>query len=79
MEEQAAGRDVSPRPKSGLSDEEVAVERVRQNLLLQRERILDERTTHGSRRTALVSALAQIEAQLTALPATAAAPGKGRS
>lgn len=42
-------------------------ERQRQALYLQRENILSQRTSHPARRAALADALAQIEAQISAL------------
>ncbi|MGD0829346.1 MAG: hypothetical protein ABR907_00285 [Terracidiphilus sp.] len=41
--------------------------RQRQELNLQRENILSQRTSHPARRAALVAALAQIEGQIEAL------------
>ena len=42
-------------------------ERRRQSLILQRENILSQRTSHPARRAALEAALQQIEAQIAAL------------
>ena len=42
-------------------------ERHKQELNLQRENILSQKTSHPARRTALENALAQIEAELKAL------------
>ena len=46
---------------------EAAVKRQRQELELQRERILDERTSSPHRRAALEAALADIEARLSSI------------
>lgn len=54
-----AGRDDSPAHSARL--------RERQALELQRERILDERTSNPIRRAALEAALKEIEAKLAAL------------
>jgi hypothetical protein len=43
-------------------------QRQRQDLELQRERILDERTSNPNRRAALEAALADIEARLSKIP-----------
>ncbi len=45
----------------------LAAQRARQNLELQREQVLNERTSNAHRRAALAAALAHIEAQLQAL------------
>ena len=42
-------------------------ERQKQALNLQRENILSQRTSHPARRTALEAALAQVEAQISAM------------
>ncbi len=67
--EQQRQQESSPRaPKAA---EQAAADatrtRERQALELQRERILDERTSNPIRRKALVAALAEIEAKLAAL------------
>lgn len=47
--------------------EEAARKRQRQELELQRERILDERTSNPHRRAALEAALTEIEARLASI------------
>jgi hypothetical protein len=55
------------RPAAGQADAQATRERERQALELQRERILDERTSSPIRRKALQAALDEIEAKLKAL------------
>ncbi|MGC2639415.1 MAG: hypothetical protein WA294_19675 [Acidobacteriaceae bacterium] len=68
VEEKAQSQPAYP---SGVQTEEqrtaqAAKSRERQALELQRERILDERTSNPIRRAALEAALAEIEAKLAA-------------
>ncbi|MGC2403933.1 MAG: hypothetical protein WA510_29335 [Acidobacteriaceae bacterium] len=70
MEEQqsaltAAGDNAGPSPDLRL--EKAKIERQRQELDLQRERILSERTSNPVRRRALEAALAEIESRLALL------------
>lgn len=72
MEEQVEQQQNSaPAPRSVETAEQTAARatraRTRQALELQRERILDERTSSPIRRRALEAALADIEAKLAAL------------
>ncbi|MGA8528846.1 MAG: hypothetical protein WB622_03970 [Acidobacteriaceae bacterium] len=74
VEDQVEQRSSEP-PDAGRSiqDAETAAARAarlreRQSLELQRERILDERTSNPIRRRALEAALAEIEAKLAGLP-----------
>ncbi|HTX40886.1 MAG TPA: hypothetical protein VMD25_03585 [Acidobacteriaceae bacterium] len=70
VEEQveAQSRDQQPAPGSSSDDKADAARlRQRQALELQRERILDERTSNPVRRKALEAALAEIESRLAAL------------
>ncbi len=72
VEEQVEQRSskTSPKAKTGQDavDAATAVRSLqRQALELQRDRILDERTSSPIRRKALEAALAEIEAKLTAL------------
>jgi hypothetical protein len=64
-------RSAEPARAQKLTAEQAAAraerERERQGLELQRERILDERTSSPIRRQALEAALAEIEAKLKAL------------
>lgn len=53
--------------RNAQAAEKAARERQRQELELQRERILDQRTSNPHRRAALEAALADIEARLAAL------------
>lgn len=62
-EKEASGQD-GAQPNMAA---EAAVKRQRQALELQRERILDERTSSPVRRAALEAALADIEAKLAAI------------
>lgn len=68
VEEQVEQRSSEPSrtPQPRLADPTRALER--QALELQRERILDERTSSPIRRKALEAALADIEAKLKVLP-----------
>jgi ATP-dependent exoDNAse (exonuclease V) alpha subunit len=72
VEEQVEQQQSSePAKQSRLAGEQAAAharrERERQALELQRERILDERTSNPIRRKALHAALEEIEAKLKAL------------
>lgn len=69
MEEQVAERESAPHATDGKPDAatEAARKRERQALELQRERILDERTSNPHRRAALEAALADIESKLSAI------------
>ena len=49
------------------ADQRAVNERRKQALNLQRENILSQRTSNPARRTALAAALAEIEAQISAL------------
>jgi hypothetical protein len=61
---QAAAHRIDP---SLAHEREAALKRKRQDLELQRERILSERTSSPHRRTALTNALADIEEKLSEL------------
>ena len=70
MEEQVAEKQAgleyaNGKPNAGA---EAARKRQRQELELQRERILDERTSSPHRRAALEAALTEIEARLALIP-----------
>ncbi len=65
VEEQVAENEAQPRDNRKVIDG--GRERNRQELELQRERILSERTASPHRRAALVSALEDIEGRLRAL------------
>jgi len=71
VEDQVAGKEEA---SSNASSHRAAAavradrERERQSLELQRERILDERTSNPHRRAALEAALADIEARLSQYP-----------
>ncbi|WP_446741872.1 hypothetical protein [Silvibacterium acidisoli] len=65
-EKQAAVENPEPGSKT-VSAAEANRRRQRQALEIQRERILDERTSNPHRRAALAAALADIEARLEAL------------
>jgi hypothetical protein len=69
VEEQATGRESTPHNTDSRPDAamEAARKRERQALELQRERILDERTSNPHRRAALEAALADIELKLSAI------------
>jgi hypothetical protein len=71
VEEQVEQRSSEPAKRNRLAGEQAAAqatrERERQALELQRERILDERTSNPIRRKALQAALGEIEARLKAL------------
>jgi hypothetical protein len=59
---------VSPRQDKAIAHaREAERKRQRQDLVLQRERILSERTTSPHRRTALANALADVEEKLAEL------------
>jgi hypothetical protein len=64
-EKQAAPEDLDGKPHVAA---EAARKRHRQELELQRERILDERTSNPHRRAALAAALTEIEARLASIP-----------
>jgi hypothetical protein len=70
VEEQVAGAESAsesvPNPRAA-SAAQADRQRQRQALELQRERILDERTSSPHRRAALEAALADIEARLAAI------------
>jgi hypothetical protein len=63
-EQQSAGEAGASTP---TAPERARVERQRQELTLQRERILSERTSSPVRRNALQAALADFESRLAAL------------
>ena len=66
MAEKQAGLEyANGKPNAGA---EAARKRQRQELELQRERILDERTSSPHRRAALEAALTEIEARLALIP-----------
>ncbi len=69
VEEQVEQRqsESAPRKPAEAATGDTARKLQRQALELQRERILDERTSSPIRRKALVAALADIEAKLAAL------------
>ena len=68
VEDQVADRDLqSDQNPDGKPRIDGARERNRQELELQRERVLSERTASPYRRAALEAALKQIEGQLAAL------------
>ena len=68
VEEQQAEKESAPLSADELAHrkrlEEASKQRERQSLELQRERILDERTSNPIRRAALEAALADIEEKL---------------
>jgi len=68
VEEQVEQQRSSEPAKVGkLTPDQATRERARAALELQRERVLDERTSNPIRRKALEAALAEIEAKLAAL------------
>lgn len=69
VEEQVAEKQAEPEHVEGKPNPaaEAARKRQRQELELQRERILDERTSSPHRRAALEAALADIEARLASM------------
>jgi hypothetical protein len=71
VEEQVAEREeaatIAPSAIRQASAAKADVQRQRQALELQRERILDERTSSPHRRAALTAALAEIEERLNTL------------
>lgn len=72
MEDQVEQQQASPAPSSRvMTKEDTAANSARtlerQALELQRERILDERTSSPIRRKALAAALSEVEAKLAAL------------
>jgi hypothetical protein len=67
-EQQAQAQAVVPKvDKAAVHAQEAERKRQRQDLELQRERILSERTSSPHRRTALTNALADIEEKLAEL------------
>ncbi|HYK35636.1 hypothetical protein [Alloacidobacterium sp.] len=64
-EKQAAPENPGGKPNAAA---EAARKRQRQELELQRERILDERTSSPHRRAALEAALTEIETRLASIP-----------
>ncbi|HEV2279235.1 MAG TPA: hypothetical protein VGS02_13720 [Acidobacteriaceae bacterium] len=64
VEQQSQNRQ-APGADGGISAEQAAKARQRQLLELERERILDERTSNPIRRAALEAALNDIESQLS--------------
>lgn len=65
VDQQAQNRQASPGPDgAGVPAEQASRARQRQLLELERERILDERTSNPIRRAALEAALSDIESQL---------------
>ena len=69
VEEQVAEKQAEPEHTEGKPDAAAVAQRSRQRqeLELQRERILDERTSSPHRRAALAAALADIEARLASI------------
>ena len=67
MEEQQAQAAVPKVNKEALQAQEAERKRHRQDLELQRERILSERTSSPHRRNALTIALADVEEKLSEL------------
>lgn len=65
VEQQSQSRQAPGPDGAGVSAEEAAKARQRQLLELERERILDERTSSPIRRAALEAALNDIESQLS--------------
>lgn len=65
VEQQSHNRQAPGPDSAGVSAEEAAKARQRQLLELERERILDERTSNPIRRAALEAALTDIESQLS--------------
>jgi hypothetical protein len=66
-EQQGAERDTSPAAAQAKARGNATRDRAVQELLLQRERILAERTASPHRRAALQAALADMERQLSEL------------
>jgi hypothetical protein len=67
-EQQAQAQAAAPKPdKAAVHAQEADRKRHRQDLELQRERILSERTSSAHRRTALTNALADVEEKLSEL------------
>lgn len=64
MEKQSEMAHANSKPDAS---EEAARKRQRQALELQRERILDERTSNPHRRAALEAALSEVEARLASI------------
>ena len=68
VEQQSQNRQASPGPDgAAAAGEQAARSRQRQLLELERERILDERTSSPIRRAALEAALSDIESKLAKL------------
>ncbi|HEY0263186.1 MAG TPA: hypothetical protein VGC07_01565 [Granulicella sp.] len=67
VEEQQSQATSRPVDTTSAKREEASLKRERQALEMQRERILSERTSSPHRRSALETALADIEARLTEL------------
>lgn len=65
VEQQSQNRQAPGPDRAGVSAEQAAKARQRQLLELERERILDERTSNPIRRAALEAALNDIESQLS--------------
>ena len=65
VEQQSQNRQAPGPEGAGVSAEQAAKARQRQLLELERERILDERTSNPIRRAALEAALTDIESQLS--------------
>lgn len=66
-EQMAEERTPLQKPDQTVTLEKAARERKRRDLELQREYILNQRTSHADRRAALAAALEQLEDQLKAL------------
>ena len=64
---ESASGERNPEFKRQIAVAKAEVERTRQSLQLQRERILSERTSSPHRRAALVAALADVELKLETL------------
>jgi len=69
VEEQVAEKQAEPESTESVPNAAAVAHRTRQRqeLELQRERILDERTSSPHRRAALAAALADIEARLASM------------
>ena len=66
-ESESPAGDHSPADKKNLAVAKASIQRERQSLELQRERILSERTSSPHRRAALAAALADVESKLESL------------
>jgi hypothetical protein len=64
VSQERSANQSAPQPKQQATAAHADHQRRRQALELQRERILDERTSNPHRRAALAAALAEIEDQL---------------